>query len=68
MDGLIPVGMRRVVHLEGLSPGTTYDYEVVATRVVKLKAYWPDKGLDVRSGPHISPPSTETAPPSPSAS
>jgi predicted phosphodiesterase len=52
VDGLIPVGNRHVVHLEGLSPGTTYDYEVVATRVVKLKAYWPDKGLDTRSGPH----------------
>ena len=24
----------------------------MATRVVKLKAYWPDKGLDARSGPH----------------
>jgi len=51
-DGLIPVGTRHVVHLQDLVPGTTYDYEVVATRVVKLKAYWPDKGLDVRSGPH----------------
>ena len=52
VDGLIPVGTRHVVHLTDLSPGTTYSYEVVATRVVKLKAYWPDKGLDVRSGPH----------------
>ena len=52
VDGLIPVGTRHVVHLEGLSPGTTYDYEVIATRVVKLKAYWPDKGMDVQSGPH----------------
>ena len=52
VDGLIPVGTRHVVHLRDLSPGTTYSYEVVATRVVKLKAYWPDKGLDVRSGPH----------------
>ena len=52
VDGLIPVGTRHVVHLQDLVPGTTYDYEVVATRVVKLKAYWPDKGLDVRSGPH----------------
>jgi predicted phosphodiesterase len=41
-----------VVHLRGLDPGTTYAYEVVATRVVKLKAYWPEKGRDVRSGPH----------------
>jgi len=52
VDGLIPVGIRHVVHLTDLSPGTTYSYEVVATRVVKLKAYWPDKGLDARSGPH----------------
>ena len=52
VDGLVPVGTRHVVQLDGLSPGTTYGYEVVATRVVKLKAYWPDKGLDARSGPH----------------
>jgi hypothetical protein len=52
VDGLVPVGTRHVVHLEGLSPGTEYTYEAVATRVVKLKAYWPDKGLDARSGPH----------------
>ena len=52
VDGLVPVGTRHVVFLEGLSPGTIYGYEVVATRIVKLKAYWPDKGLDVRSGPH----------------
>ncbi len=52
MDGLIPVGTRHVVHLTDLSPGTVYSYQVVATRVVKLKAYWPDKGLDVQSGPH----------------
>ena len=48
----MPVGPRHVVQLESLSPGTTYGYEVVATRVVKLNAYWPDKGLDARSGPH----------------
>ena len=52
VDGLVPVGTRHVVHLADLTPGTTYDYEAVATRVVKLNAYWPDKGLDVRSGPH----------------
>ena len=50
VDGLVPVGTRHVVHLKDLSPGTTYSYEVVATRVVKLKAYWPDKGMDARSG------------------
>jgi predicted phosphodiesterase len=52
VNGLVPVGTRHVVHLTELSPGTTYSYEVVATRVVKLKAYWPDKGLDATSGPH----------------
>ena len=52
VDGLVPVGTRHVVHLEHLSPGTTYAYEVVATRVVKLNAYWPDKGLDARAGPY----------------
>ncbi len=52
VDGLIPVGTRHVVHLEGLAPGTTYTYEVIATRVVKLNAYWPEKGLDVRGGPY----------------
>ena len=51
-DGLVPVGVRHVVHIRDLLPGTTYGYEVVATRVVKLNAYWPDKGMDVRSGPH----------------
>jgi len=51
VDGLVPVGTRHVVHLKDLSPGTTYNYEVVATRVVRLNAYWPDKGLDARSGP-----------------
>jgi predicted phosphodiesterase len=50
--GLVPVGTRHVVHLEALTPGTTYNYEAVATRVVKLNAYWPDKGLDAVSGPH----------------
>ena len=52
VDGLVPVGTRHVVTLSDLSPGTTYGYEVIATRVVKLNAYWPDKGLDARSGPH----------------
>ncbi len=52
VDGLVPVGTRHVVHLDNLSPGTTYGYEAIATRVVKLKAYWPDKGMDVRSGPY----------------
>jgi predicted phosphodiesterase len=49
-DGLVPVGLRHVVHLTGLEPGTTYSYQVISTRVVKLKAYWPDKGLATESG------------------
>ena len=48
-DGLVPVGLRHVVHLTGLEPGVTYSYQVVSTRVVKLKAYWPDKGLESAS-------------------
>jgi predicted phosphodiesterase len=52
VHGLLPVGTRHVVHLRDLSPGTIYSYEVVATRVVKLKPYWPDKGREARSGPH----------------
>jgi predicted phosphodiesterase len=48
-DGLVPVGTRHVVHLTGLAPGATYSYQVVSTRVVKLKAYWPDKGLATES-------------------
>ena len=48
-DGLVPVGTRHVVHLTGLEPGATYSYQVVSTRVVKLKAYWPDKGLAIES-------------------
>ena len=49
VDGLVPVGLRHVVHLTGLTPGTTYSYQAVSTRVVKLKAYWPDKGLATES-------------------
>src|SRR6187431_2910117 len=51
-DGLVPVGLRHVVHLTGLEPGATYSYQVVSTRVVKLKAYWPDKGLSTTSAVH----------------
>ena len=48
-DGLAPVGLRHVVHLTALEPGAVYSYQVVSTRVVKLKAYWPDKGLSTES-------------------
>ena len=51
-DGLVPVGLRHVVHVTGLEPGTTYSYQIVSTRVVKLKAYWPDKGLSTTSAVH----------------
>src|SRR5688572_21190201 len=45
VDGMLPVGQRHVVTITGLTPGKRYSYEAVATRVVKLKPYWPDKGL-----------------------
>ena len=48
-DGLVPVGTRHVIVLRGLQPGATYSYQAISTRVVKLKAYWPDKGLSVES-------------------
>ena len=48
-DGLVPVGLRHVVHLTNLEPGATYSYQPVSTRVVKLKAYWPDKGLSTEA-------------------
>ena len=51
-DGLVPVGLRHVVHVTGLEPGATYSYQIVSTRVVKLKAYWPDKGLSTTSAVH----------------
>jgi predicted phosphodiesterase len=51
-DGLVPVGLRHVVHVTGLEPGATYSYQIVSTRVVKLKAYWPDKGLETTSPVH----------------
>lgn len=47
--GLLPIGTRHVVHLTGLEPGRAYTYKAVATRVVKMKAYWPEKGLPVES-------------------
>ncbi len=49
VNGLAPVGLRHVVTLTGLAPGTTYTYEAISTRVVKLNAYWPDKGLSIES-------------------
>lgn len=47
--GLLPVGWRHAVTLTGLEPGRTYSYKAVSTRVVKLKAYWPEKGLSIET-------------------
>ncbi len=47
--GLLPVGTIHAVHLSGLEPGRAYAYKAVATRVVKMKAYWPEKGLAAES-------------------
>ncbi len=48
-DGMLPVGTNHAVRITGLKPGQAYHYQVVSTRVVKLKGYWPDKGLSVKS-------------------
>ncbi len=47
--GLLPVGTLHAVRVDHLEPGKTYRYQAVATRVVKLNAYWPEKGLAVES-------------------
>ena len=47
--GLLPVGTRHTVRLTNLESGRTYSYQAVATRVVKLNAYWPEKGLPIES-------------------
>jgi predicted phosphodiesterase len=47
--GLLPVGTVHTIRITGLMPGRTYQYRAVSTRVVKVKAYWPDKGLAVES-------------------
>ena len=47
--GLLPVGTLHAIHLSGLTPGRAYTYKAVATRVVKMKAYWPEKGLPIES-------------------
>jgi predicted phosphodiesterase len=49
VHGLLPIGTLHVVHLSGLEPGHTYIYQAVTTRVVKMKAYWPEKGLPAES-------------------
>ena len=47
--GLLPIGTLHAVQLSGLTPGRSYTYKAVATRVVKMKAYWPEKGLAIES-------------------
>lgn len=47
--GLLPIGTVHAVHLTGLEPGGSYAYRAVATRVVRMKAYWPEKGLSTES-------------------
>jgi hypothetical protein len=47
--GLVPVGTVHAIRVTGLAPGQTYQYKAVSTRVVKMKAYWPEKGLSVES-------------------
>ncbi len=47
--GLLPVGLLHAVRVRNLEPGRTYRYQAVATRVVKLNAYWPEKGLSIES-------------------
>ena len=49
VHGLLPIGTLHVVHLTGLEPARSYTYKSVATRVVKMKAYWPEKGLPAES-------------------
>jgi len=49
VHGLVPIGTRHAVHIDGLEPGRTYQYRVVSTRVVKMKSYWPEKGLSIES-------------------
>ena len=48
-DGLLNVGTHHTVHIRGLKPGQTYQFQAVSTRVVKMKGYWSDKGLTVMS-------------------
>lgn len=53
IHGLLPIGTLHTVHLAGLEPGRSYAYKGVANRVVKMKAYWPEKGLPAES-PELS--------------
>lgn len=50
--GLLPIGLTHAVQITGLEPGRTYRYRVVSTRVVRMKAYWPEKGQAAESAVH----------------
>lgn len=43
--GLLPVTTLHAIRLTGLTPGRSYRYRAISTRVVKVKPYWPEKGL-----------------------
>ena len=47
--GLIDIGTLHVIRVTGLTPGRTYNYQIASTRVVRMKAYWPEKGLETAS-------------------
>ena len=47
--GLLPIGLHHAVRVTRLEPGKTYRYRAVSTRVVKMKSYWPEKGLSTES-------------------
>ena len=47
--GLIDIGTVHAIRITGLAPGRTYHYQVASTPVVKMKAYWPEKGLELAS-------------------
>lgn len=49
VDGMVPVGTMHRVLIEGLKPGSRYQYRVASRRVVALKPYWPDMGKTVES-------------------
>jgi predicted phosphodiesterase len=49
VDGLLPIGQLHAVRVRGLEPGKTYRYKAASTRVVKMKSYWPEKGLSAET-------------------
>src|SRR5690625_4167237 len=45
--GRIPAAPQHAVRMPGVEQRRSYQYRVISTRVVKLKAYWPEMGLSV---------------------